>query len=272
MNRCFLVYCILFVPIICSSNVTSNIETGQNKTIMTNDITKESSFTKTKPIMVTEGGPLILSNQTSILRNDSRSLDLETVDKELKITKLKPIQPRKGVGNPSDEIMSNESVSTVPSEMNKNKTLPVKLQKEQNTHETNSSVAHNISRNTINNLTVSAASEQVSSNKVHKKPLILSSEILDRNTKMTKKEDMIPLMKSSSNTLVSDQIPSPYRDVKSYKIATKHPGLVTPVVITILVVPVFALLGYMAFTRGHEAWKNRHYKRMDFLLDGMYNE
>lgn len=51
-----------------------------------------------------------------------------------------------------------------------------------------------------------------------------------------------------------------------------HPGMIMPIVITVLVVPMFAVLGYMALKRGQEAWKNRHYKRMDFLLDGMYND
>lgn len=54
--------------------------------------------------------------------------------------------------------------------------------------------------------------------------------------------------------------------------AGSHPGMIMPIVITILVVPLFAVLGYMAIKRGQEAWKNRHYKRMDFLLDGMYND
>lgn len=272
MNRCFLVYYILFIPIICSNNITSKIVNDHNKTTITNDITKELSNAKTKPTMVSEGGPLLLKNQTVILPKDSFPIDLETVDKELETTKLKSIQPRKGVGKPSDEIMSHENLSTVPSEMNRINTLPVQSHMERNTSVTNLNITHNTSQHILNNPTVIAAPEHVSLNKVHKKPHILSFETLDKNNKIVKTEGMISLVKSTSNTLVDDQILSPNRDVKSYKMATKHPGLVTPVVITILIVPVFALLGYMAFKRGQEAWRNRHYKRMDFLLDGMYNE
>lgn len=99
------------------------------------------------------------------------------------------------------------------------------------------------------------------------KPLILSGEAL-ANMPDTPKDDLkIPAIQSSRQTLVADQIQLP-----RIQVATRHPGIVMPIVITILVVPMFAVLGYMALKRGREAWKNRHYKRMDFLLDGMYND
>lgn len=112
---------------------------------------------------------------------------------------------------------------------------------------------------------------------VPKKPLILSYSKLAMDQQIPDSEFKIPAVKSSSNTLVSDQIPSPSKDAsgpttKVHPVNGNRPDMITPIVITILVVPMFAVLGYMVLRRGQEAWKNRHYKRMDFLLDGMYND
>ncbi|XP_015124694.1 uncharacterized protein LOC107046569 [Diachasma alloeum] len=47
---------------------------------------------------------------------------------------------------------------------------------------------------------------------------------------------------------------------------------VVPVIITILVLPLFVLFVIFLYRNGRECWEKRHYRRMDFLIDGMYNE
>ncbi|KPI91200.1 hypothetical protein RR46_14704 [Papilio xuthus] len=89
-----------------------------------------------------------------------------------------------------------------------------------------------------------------------KKPLVLSNEALDQITL----------------TDFETSYPKDGHKVKVPRNPNSHPGMIMPIVITILVVPMFAVVGYLAIKRGQEAWKNRHYKRMDFLLDGMYND
>ncbi|XP_077291824.1 uncharacterized protein LOC143915200 [Arctopsyche grandis] len=57
-----------------------------------------------------------------------------------------------------------------------------------------------------------------------------------------------------------------------HSVPSKEPRFILPIVITIFAVPLIALVGYQAIRRGKEAWRNRHYRRMDYLIDGMYND
>lgn len=47
---------------------------------------------------------------------------------------------------------------------------------------------------------------------------------------------------------------------------------VVPVIITILILPLFVLSMIYIYKNGRDCWEKRHYRRMDFLIDGMYNE
>jgi hypothetical protein len=47
---------------------------------------------------------------------------------------------------------------------------------------------------------------------------------------------------------------------------------VIPVVFVILAVPLIIVLAVFLYKKGSEFWERRHYRRMDFLIDGMYNE
>jgi hypothetical protein len=47
---------------------------------------------------------------------------------------------------------------------------------------------------------------------------------------------------------------------------------VVPVVLVIMVIPLVIVLALFLYKKGSEFWERRHYRRMDFLIDGMYNE
>jgi hypothetical protein len=47
---------------------------------------------------------------------------------------------------------------------------------------------------------------------------------------------------------------------------------VVPVVCAILAVPLFIVSSIFLYRKGSEFWERRHYRRMDFLIDGMYND
>jgi len=47
---------------------------------------------------------------------------------------------------------------------------------------------------------------------------------------------------------------------------------VIPVVTVIMVIPLVIVLALFLYKKGSEFWERRHYRRMDFLIDGMYNE
>lgn len=48
-------------------------------------------------------------------------------------------------------------------------------------------------------------------------------------------------------------------------------NFVIPIVAVILSVPLVAIVISVLYKRGTEWWQHRHYSRMDFLIDGMYN-
>jgi len=47
---------------------------------------------------------------------------------------------------------------------------------------------------------------------------------------------------------------------------------VIPIVLVIMTIPLVIVLALFLYKKGSEFWERRHYKRMDFLIDGMYNE
>lgn len=47
---------------------------------------------------------------------------------------------------------------------------------------------------------------------------------------------------------------------------------VVPIVIAMLAVPFVAVVGAFLYKKGRDFWDRRHYRRMDFLIDGMYND
>lgn len=48
-------------------------------------------------------------------------------------------------------------------------------------------------------------------------------------------------------------------------------NFIVPIVAVILSVPLVAIIISVLYKRGTEWWQHRHYSRMDFLIDGMYN-
>lgn len=47
---------------------------------------------------------------------------------------------------------------------------------------------------------------------------------------------------------------------------------VLPVIITLIALPVLGAIIFMVYKQGRDCWDKRHYRRMDFLIDGMYND
>ncbi|CAF4955145.1 unnamed protein product [Pieris macdunnoughi] len=174
-----------------------------------------------------------LTNTTVTIPKENNSMVIN-LDTELLKNKSNSVVPRKGVKYHLEENKSNEQDSLSSGDM-------ITLDESSN--------FTNILK-PISNKSGLQIEEKHNKTIVHK-PTVLSSQILD---KLSEKIEFQP-------------------DAKVKKIhENSRPDLVMPIVITILVVPMFAVVGYMALKRGQDAWKNRHYKRMDFLLDGMYND
>lgn len=76
---------------------------------------------------------------------------------------------------------------------------------------------------------------------------------------------------SKSNLSVSQSLPNvPSLDNLSQN-QLKTQKYVVPIVIVILSVPFVAIIISVLYKRGSEWWRYRHYRRMDFLINGMYD-
>ncbi|XP_026491322.1 uncharacterized protein LOC113397259 [Vanessa tameamea] len=238
MYKYFVIYNILFITFFVVNTIPAL--KVPDKTAFDNKIT-QADKNKTNPV-ISEGGSIISTNPLT-LNNENHTL-FKNLD-SLSGNKEKSVVPRKGVEyNPAEDIIEHDKV---------NQTLNVTVT---SLNVTNSPVELSQPNKTVlNDSSTVIATEKLNITKIHK-PLILSHEALV-------KMDEINHLNLDEN--------GPDIKVHSKK-AGSHPGMIMPIVITILVVPMFAVVGYMALKRGREAWKNRHYKRMDFLLDGMYND
>ncbi|KAH9640638.1 hypothetical protein HF086_000582 [Spodoptera exigua] len=251
----YLLLChILLIPIVNSSNTTVIKPESTNKTVT--ESLKVNPSNATKETLLTEGGSVLSGVGASIL--DLPKEKLTSLDNELGKNKVKPVVARKGVVYIEDDNEKQNKTSTsngIPVQAPKmlDNTPEVKNETVATIH----SIESKVNASQLNNIV-----KGVNKTETPKKPLLLSYDSLANMT-----------VKSSPDTLETNQIQSPNKYIKIYtKSANSHPGVIMPIVITILLVPMFAVLGYMALRRGQEAWKNRHYKRMDFLLDGMYND
>ncbi|XP_013185595.2 uncharacterized protein LOC106131145 [Amyelois transitella] len=246
---------LLFLPLIYGSNITAlNPIKSYNITMPLN----ESSSNNTKITLVTEGGAITQINSNLTLPKDNNTV-LMDLNKELGTPKNRSIAARKGVK--LEEYEHNESI--VVNSMSNDDQITVKLNNTE-IKKNHSSKMGNSSR--IDSSLNLKSTEVKTTHKPHK-PEVLSYDDLSGTNQNAE------VVKTSSKTFISDQIPNPNADnTKSSMSDGNQPGMIMPVVITILTVPLFVALGFMALRRGREAWKNRHYKRMDFLLDGMYND
>lgn len=89
---------------------------------------------------------------------------------------------------------------------------------------------------------------------------------LPKKPLFTEAEDNEPVNDSSLNSI-------PEMPDSQYVMDGKTPtsNFVVPIVAVILSVPLVAILISVFFRRSSEWWHHRHYRRMDFLIEGMYN-
>lgn len=260
-----------------------NLSSEQYSTTSSKVTSKPGTLT-----LLTEGGKVVTDVPSLLSLTNEKTTVLLALDKELGNTnEKKPVHSRKGAPNStevlsvpnSEEVELSSKVSTlIKSNKNVTKLLPV-----DNLHNKTitllSQPGKNVSTSTAQpilvakttadaNITLMNINKATMRTEHVKKPRILVYD--DLASDKVNESPSLPELKSSSKPTL-DQIPSPNSKLH-LKSKGADPGMIIPIVITILVVPAFAVLAYMAVKRGREAWKNRHYKRMDFLLDGMYND
>lgn len=99
-----------------------------------------------------------------------------------------------------------------------------------------------------------------SSTIVHKKPLVTESD-----------SDYINISESDKNISKENVLTPEQIDPLISKTKTKRSDYVVPIVVVILSVPLVAIAISFVYKRCADWWQHRNYKRMDFLIEGMYH-
>lgn len=196
-------------------------------------------------------------SKTDVKYTTPSSILLATVDNSGQVTKLQESKP----------VSEEKSVSEINVESVDPKTL------QENTTTSKSIVINSPNASTLNNsntktpeISKSNSTAEINNTTtkkpVQKKPLLtIESEGLPDTL-----EEIVPSPSTTSDGAVPQFYQSSVNQPKG------QPGYIIPIVITLFALPLLVLIGYQAVRRGKEAWRNRHYRRMDFLIDGMYND
>lgn len=266
----------LFLPAIICSNVTSSsMEVPPHTQIV---LPKVLTKLLTVP---SESTPLFMEGQHNPSTNKISVPPKEKVTPEAAVESVtSSVHARKGVDLlPEDNHAVNSTISTNKNVTSKitpvNKTIDLKAANDTKVSTTTKATVELVPKKPT--VTI-ARDEENLMKKEHVKPSTTTTKIIKEQKQTEAKETA-----EESNIPVHDYVNNPKGpstvDDKNYNFFTyirnvpsNQPGFIVPVIITIFAVPFMALLGYQAVRRGREAWRNRHYSRMDFLIDGMYND
>ncbi|KAL6264450.1 hypothetical protein P5V15_004559 [Pogonomyrmex californicus] len=99
--------------------------------------------------------------------------------------------------------------------------------------------------------------------------------ITNTTVKTSHTEKHIPKPKPTVTAVDGPEINEPIPSSR-----TKNPSLgmprkidyIVPVIITIVALPILGAAIFILYRHGRDCWDKRHYRRMDFLIDGMYND
>lgn len=231
------------------------------------------------PLIAGEGGPISLippTQQTSTishLKDVTDNLDLQDnlsqkEDDILYLNKKKNISKivsRKGADNgnisikmtPSNDTKPIIEFSTIASNISNN--INAKIDINMNNLKSNVSdkninnASNTIVNNTLylTNITQKLLSAPVTASSIQEHKPKPTATVIESNND---KQAFIPRTKGS-------RVGMP-----------KKIDYVLPVIVTLIALPVLGAIIFMVYKQGRDCWDKRHYRRMDFLIDGMYND
>lgn len=90
------------------------------------------------------------------------------------------------------------------------------------------------------------------------------------NVNQSKNSSKIDLHEKKPKPTIT-KVPS---DIEVVSVAPFHSkkAVVIPIIVSLLILPLISVLAFFLWRRTRDYWDKRHYKRMDFLIDGMYND
>lgn len=91
-------------------------------------------------------------------------------------------------------------------------------------------------------------------------------------TKTTAMDEVTPVPTMVPSPVPHHHKPNVTSDVPEQQVPPKQEDYVIPVVGIIFAIPLIIILGALVYKKGADLWERRHYRRMDFLIDGIYNQ
>lgn len=240
-----------------------------------------------------EGGPIPISTITQNANIESIADELnmadesrarENVPKEknnnpLVIAKKEKIKPRKGVDQNMDPQMANISVNQTTLE----DTRPV-METAEAVHVNNQSKPSmrtpklNVNNSQVNNSLdpgTNSSYSSTSSTPTNITTVYTKTTNYTTTSKASHTEKHVPKPKPTVTTVDG---PDPSESRLSSRKKDSPLGMprkidyIIPVIITIIALPILGTAIFVLYRRGRDCWDKRHYRRMDFLIDGMYND
>lgn len=265
---------LLWITSALTSFVNSAVETDSPPTEFTTKVNSFNGSSKSdhqssdlKPPVsssfVGEGGPITVSSTTSSIihatvqqlnasdiSNSSRiTLKNESNDYNVGRNNTSKIVPRKGADISSVTFHENESVVNVSGVTEENHMITA-------------------SPSTVQpNLTITMRPNATTEN----------STLLHQNATSNSKMNMhvVKHKPKPTATIGSNDMDAPmpvFSSKGSFFGMSKKMDYILPVVVTLVILPLLIAVSYVVYRKGRDCWDKRHYRRMDFLIDGMYND
>lgn len=229
-----------FVPVPVEGGGTFNL-TNHQQTLASSSTTTQTVIEKTVLSNVTSPP---LNHKASRIDNSSaievQKPGIEPVTESTETVGNSKIHPRKGV--------DFNNITSLPVDLTTVKVLNVSVVTKPSTSTTTPTTTKFLPRKP--KVTVGSDEEDPPP-----RLFINGKEILSKNTSTANKKNAM----DDENVIITNR----RVDKGSY--------YVLPIVLTILAVPLLAIILTVGYKRGAEWWQHRHYRRMDFLIDGMYN-
>lgn len=193
-----------------------------------------------------------VANKTSVSTTTEKVIPVsEKIDAPTNITSHKKTVPKKGV-NFTTEVQKNVTETKPLTKQSANVTLAA----------SSTTTASTTTSTTSTTTTSTTTTTTTTTTERIRKPLF---------TIASDEEPFAPSNFVAGKGKNSSTLPK-VESVKSYDSTKKSgPDYIVPIVAVILSVPLVAILLNAVYKRTKEWWYHRHYSRMDFLIDGMYN-
>ncbi|XP_068988319.1 uncharacterized protein [Bombus flavifrons] len=235
------------------------------------------------PLVAGEGGPISIistteptfsTNSHKYLTNATDSLDVRvnvsTEDDNVPYVKSKKttskIVSRKGANSSIETISSNDTKTIIKSLTTTNVHNIGKIDTNMNELKSNITDKHT---NTVSNTIVNSTLQVT--NVIQQK---LPSAAVINNASSVREHKHKPTRTQadsySDKQAFIDHANSYYSGSRLGM--PKKIDYVLPVIVTLIALPVLGGIIFMIYKQGRDCWDKRHYRRMDFLIDGMYND